>query len=95
MIKCETCDKDYEGRGKVCDACRKQKSRLRNPVTQTDYSLKEGKLNEVKNSCGCVETEHAKNCIRCMREGKRCDNKYYDCPKHNYHISSYCVTMCV
>ena len=26
-MKCEVCNKDYEGRGKVCNACRMRKSR--------------------------------------------------------------------
>ena len=62
-MKCEVCNKEYEGRGKVCNACRMKKSRLKEvtqepSVTKATVKVKAGLCH------GCNEPqENLKVCI--------------------------------
>lgn len=45
-------------------------------------------------SCTCVPTDREEDCSACKRAGVPCEHKFYFCVEHQYHIESYCASMC-
>ena len=72
-MKCEVCDKEYKGRGKVCDTCRKRKSREQNVIQEPSVTKATATVEVKAGFChACNEPQENLNvciCHICIAKG--------------------------